>query len=394
MPMASSTYDGKRTSIESVSYRLERLPLVAYLFNNDIIAFEERPIDATWQYTRVIPKKLTGFDPLSGFVFVPSRSFITGFLSGQAHYTSQVQFAASPAWLAYEVLYAIHDFLHSWTMSQAYLRYQRDLSDLTAPYSRNLLLGLLSISEVAATVGLDYWYLSHFTNPHHPEIKCLSTHYRAGDCLTIDNLVQHKCFFYLLLSQYLPYLDLPMTRSSINATWFPKEQRQADLFVKLMKAWTDYCYGTLPSPHTPPDQMIRSRISEFATLICDKLWDATHNHDFGCFNEQGVTEKERSWHDAIPPTQTDYRFFNIHSNPDWLSLDFLSSSGTISNRQYGYAVAQYIVSFDKVSCREFSADDFKSIVVSRNIGKLKEWKHNQVPIGRDISSRKTLIFPN
>ena len=279
-------------------------------------------------------------------------------------------------------------------MSEAYNQYQQEFSDLTEPNARNLLLACLCISEVAATVALDYWYMSHFFDDTHPEIKCLATRYKTGESAEIDSIVQNKRFFELLLPHFSTQSDPTSKTRCIDAAWFPKEQRQAALFAKIMKAWSDYRYGALPSPQSRLDPLLSSQISDFAILIRDKLWDATHEKEFGCFDVQSAHEKDRSWLSSSQTLFADYRFYNLHSNPDWLSLQFLTSDGTMSNRQYGYAVAQYIVSFDKASCRELSGCDFKSIVANRDIQQLRKWQCNQAPIASEISKRQTLIFPN
>jgi hypothetical protein len=89
------------------------VPVVASALRN-MSHFVLRPVDARWNYSGAIPKNLTGFNPLTFRVYLPEISFIAAYL-GKGKCDEPLR----PAWLDYELLYAVHDYIHVRVMEEA-----------------------------------------------------------------------------------------------------------------------------------------------------------------------------------------------------------------------------------------------------------------------------------
>ena len=392
--VASSDIARHESTLHCVATSLRDVPLIRYLYSNDLIPIEERPIDANWQYSGAIAKKLSGFDPLSGHVFIPSSCLLKHFLSANADYSPFSRISNAKAWLEYEVLYAIHDYFHAWVMQQAYSCFRRELSDYTDPDSRRLMLGCLSVSEVAATVGLDYWYVSrilrHFPHPK----RCLATRYKTGQFSDQDALVQDITYFDKILTLYFQRLFLLPDVNTIPISWYAKEKRQASLFVETMKTWTDFCFGPTTQCATQDLVSTQQLLSEFSESIRNQLWNATRNSEFSCFGTTNGFDNIPHHKGSFFVQPIDFRFYNIHAHEHWSKLGFVAEPKKLSRRQYGYALAQYIVSFNMSQCEQLTEREFIALVDNRDLKEVEQWCDNRDPIDCTISQRQAMIFPN
>jgi hypothetical protein len=140
---------------------LLRLPLVREMLLDDRVPKRARAVDRRWTYERAIPISVVGFNPYTDAVYYASRSAFARWLrdpAGSARDHNEGDF------LVHEVFFAVHDYLHVWTaqllrelapehrLGRGPLA-ERDLESLAF---------LHLVTEAAATVGLDYWYLSTF----------------------------------------------------------------------------------------------------------------------------------------------------------------------------------------------------------------------------------------
>ncbi|QRN95894.1 hypothetical protein JRI60_43770 [Archangium violaceum] len=140
---------------------LLRLPLVRRMLSDPLVRFVPRAIDQRWYYERIVPVTLAGFNPFHRTLFFANNSALSRWLADP--YGSARDYNEGDH-LVREVLFAKHDYLHCWSAAviaelAPWLRFE------TGPILRDNLEDFVFcqlLTEAAATVGLDYWYLSTF----------------------------------------------------------------------------------------------------------------------------------------------------------------------------------------------------------------------------------------
>ncbi|MFY0572820.1 hypothetical protein ACN28E_54570 [Archangium lansingense] len=140
---------------------LLQLPLVRRMLSDPLVRLVPRAIDQRWHYERIAPVTLTGFNPFHRSVFYASHSALSRWLDEP--YGSARDYNEGDH-LVREVLFAVHDYLHCWSAAAIAVLAPRVRFD-TGPILRDNLEDFVFchlLTEVAATVGLDYWYLSTF----------------------------------------------------------------------------------------------------------------------------------------------------------------------------------------------------------------------------------------
>lgn len=146
---------------EPHSESLARLPLVRRMLSDPLVRFAPRAIDQRWHYERIVPVTLAGFNPFLRTLFYASNSALSRWLADP--YGSARDYNEGDH-LIREVLAAVHDYLHCWSAAAITLLVPR-VRFATGPILRGNLEDFVFchlLTEVAATVGLDYWYLSTF----------------------------------------------------------------------------------------------------------------------------------------------------------------------------------------------------------------------------------------
>ncbi len=118
-----------------------------------------RPIDASWSYIGAVRRFQHGFNPFGGKLYVSHNSELFSAMTRKR----MPEGRGSRRRLATESLFLVHDYLHLWSMMEAdaFMRETlgKGLESLNSPHSADELALLLILSEVVATVGLDYWTL-------------------------------------------------------------------------------------------------------------------------------------------------------------------------------------------------------------------------------------------
>jgi hypothetical protein len=138
---------------------LLRIPLVRTMLEDPCVEFRTRSLDQGWKYQRAVPAPLTGFNPSLGAIFVAARSRLSTWLADPKQSARPLNQGDE---LVLEVLFAVHDYLHVW----AYRAIRDACPELrfgSAACSASELETRVFchlVTEAAATVGLDYWYLS------------------------------------------------------------------------------------------------------------------------------------------------------------------------------------------------------------------------------------------
>jgi len=157
MPSASLSPVPSEPHLES----LARLPLVRQMLSDPLVRFMPRAIDQRWYYERIVPVTLAGFNPFHRTLFYASNSALSRWLADP--YGSARDYNEGDN-LVREVLFAVHDYLHCWSAAAIAVLAPWVRFDTGPILSGNIedFVFCHLLTEAAATVGLDYWYLSTF----------------------------------------------------------------------------------------------------------------------------------------------------------------------------------------------------------------------------------------
>jgi len=130
-----------------------------HVFLDDCVRLQRRAIDARWHYSDEVQENLTGFNPLRSTVYVARHSYLDAWLSHRAE--SVRRYNPPSNRLIHEALFLVHDYLHVWAFN-----WLRKLAPAMRvgekPITRNTIEDFVFchlVTEAAATVGLDYWYM-------------------------------------------------------------------------------------------------------------------------------------------------------------------------------------------------------------------------------------------
>ncbi len=137
---------------------LLRIPLVRAAFSHPTLAPKPRAVDLRWHYEGVVPRGLSGFVPLGGDVYYGRHSRTADWLARPA---ASARAFNEDDHLAREVLFCVHDHLHAWALSAVEdVAPEMVIRPGLRERDREALAFVHLATEAAATVGLDYWYLS------------------------------------------------------------------------------------------------------------------------------------------------------------------------------------------------------------------------------------------
>jgi hypothetical protein len=355
------------------------VPVVASALRN-MSHFVLRPVDARWNYSGAIPKNLTGFNPLTFRVYLPEISFIAAYL-GKGKCDEPLR----PAWLDYELLYAVHDYIHVRVMEEAAAFFPSHLLDPDHRGARRLLLYCLCLSEVAATVGLDYWYLSRADM-----IKPLTTSYRANKSKSaLDKSVLNKDFFRMVARLYLPpevEFGKPALNNLLASEWWPRETRQARRFVSLMSE------SLQVSDKNQPQEDL-GYLTRFADFINDWVWELFVDGNLSLLDPT-ANNVENPFYDYF--NKVDRRFdprnTNIRSRASLFSI-VDGVTPPIDRVEFSYYAAQIIsgLSWSSVS---LTHSEFENIVSDADVQRLRELCKLGTFVGEEANPVDMLIFPN
>lgn len=138
---------------------LLNVPLVRQFLGDPHVRICVRGVDHRWVYDEYLKGSLSGFNPFTSRVYVPAHSAVRDFL--QAPEQSGRDFNANDL-LVNELFFAVHDYLHIWSFHAIHhlapeMGFGR--TPITDQNFEDLVFCHL-LTEAAATVGVDYWYLS------------------------------------------------------------------------------------------------------------------------------------------------------------------------------------------------------------------------------------------
>lgn len=340
---------------------LLRIPLVREMLLDREFSLKPRRIDQNWFYQKAIPNPVCGFSPYRSEIFYPSVSCMADWLEDPS--------ASARNWnvsdrLWREVLFSVHDYLHAWAA--------RTIQSLRpgagfghAPIEKGNLEDFVFyhlLTEAAAVVGLDYWYLGtvdvNAICDLGTRLENLTVNYRESDLkeyhrFNPDLRVQKPEFFSTIAQFYcsgeLEGFDVvDMKRSPKLAAWIGHELRYGACQRQYTRSWFAYMSAqkieltaeALSAPVKCGKAWQKKLMRELGDLLWRKIkhgesipleaapkypWDAPKNKspDFRFINLNALDDSELDQINAeeISATSFEFLFYQWLSRHDFESFD-------------------------------------------------------------------------
>lgn len=335
---------------------LLRIPLVAQMFADPGVAIVVRGLDSRWAYSGIVESRVDGFNPFHGAVFVGRESHVARWLPHRAGSARPFNRKDS---LVGELLFAVHDYLHIWCYRWI-AQLWPELGFGTAPVSRANFEDMVFchlLSEAAATVGLDYWYLAcvrlddvvplgstregltaSYCQAHEPEYRRFNP----------DLDVQSPTFFKLMARFYCDgvfpgFSAGDMELSPVLRRWLVHELSYGELQRRYCREWFSYLSGGAirrrESGLTRPVGGSRLRQRRLASQIGELLWHKVKKDD-PCLPGHRFDD-DALWR---PPAAAPrlYQFVNLNRD----GLPDKEAAAALPSNSFRYLLHQYIAGFD------------------------------------------------
>jgi hypothetical protein len=335
---------------------LLHIPLVSQLIDDPSVRIAIRGVDSWWTYAGVVDRRVDGFNPFQGVVFAGRHSHLAEWLP---HRRGSARKFNHDDRLVNEVLFAVHDYLHVW----AYRWIARLWPELGFGYAQigpdnfEDMVFCHLLSEAAATVGLDYWYLScenlNKAAPIGTAKKGLTVSYREdllGEyrmfCPGLE--IQHSSFFETIANFYCTgsfpgFSAEDMQLSPSLRGWLVHELEYGKLQRQYCREWFSYLsggrirlspsrLGRALSDASPKHEAL---MRELGAL----LWAKVKNGDTA---DSGFRfDPDRVW-SAGAPREMRFQFLNLNQ----VGLPNTRRLAKISGRSATFLIHQYIAQLD------------------------------------------------
>lgn len=332
---------------------LLNIPFIRQVFCDLSFRFVERSTDVNWTYNRNLPIALTGFNPFEFTFFYGQDSCFAAWLGNPFGSARELN---DNDLLVKEVLFMGHDYLHAWSYSAI---------DRLFP-SLRLLHGAITaetfedyvfchlVTESAATVGLDYWFLcQHSVNEFCPigsNMGALTVGYREARLpeyrrFCPDLEVQTPDFFHTIANFYctgeFPGFDADdLRRSPQLLSWLRHELSYGETQRKLTRRWLAYLAAepialdeqALAAPIATDTPLRRQIIEELAPL----LWAKVKNEGPRLDLERPATPPARHAPLDRPP---DFRYVNLGRIPE---PEWTRSTQPLSDENFKFFLYQFL----------------------------------------------------
>ena len=337
-----------------------------------------RGVDARWHYQERLATRLDGFNPFHGGAFLGSHSRLLRWLPHRRG--SARPFNEGDA-LVSEVLFAAHDYLHSWTC-QWIARLRPELGFGWRPITAENLDDMLFchlLGEAVATVGLDYWYLSTVELGEEVPIGTLqrgltvSYRERLRDEYRRFNprlAVQHPSFLGVLTRFYCDGILGGFDRRDLRASpalegWLAHELHYGELQRSHGRAWFAYlsaedlrpslAEGAAPVAHGAPWKR------RLVTQLAERLWAKVKEGD-PC--RPGIAlDRETLW--TAPESKLpDFRFLNLNRCEE----PSPALARRLSEPSFSCLMRQYVARFDVATFPVEALGVFNLVREERDLG--------------------------
>ncbi|WP_244923754.1 hypothetical protein [Enhygromyxa salina] len=310
---------------------LLNIPLVRHMLGDPAIPLVERAIDRRWSYEGLVPGSVAGFNPLRAELYYGARSRLASWLEapeGDARALNDRDL------LVNEVLFAVHDHLHGWARL-ALDAFAPELDFGVGRLAREDLerwTFCLLLTEAAATVGLDYWFLSQVELcelvPIGTAVRNLTTSYRQihrRELHRFDATLDpsEPGFFGHLAEFYCtgewPGLSVEALRTSpVLRRWLEHELSYGATQRSHTRAWLlallgEVAYGDDLAAPVACDQRWQRRL---IAQLQEALWHKVHGHEARAWPRRH--DPDASW-SAPSCSWPDFRFSNLNAATEVLA---------------------------------------------------------------------------
>lgn len=375
---------GKRLHPESLLH----IPLVSQMLSDRAIALAPRAVDDGWRSAGDIPISVGGFNPLAGRVFYASRSSFARWLRAPQASARPLNREDS---LLYTVLFAVHDYLHAWAY-RAISELAPELGFGRVPLDADNFEAFVYchiLSETAATVGLDYWYLStvdlNEVCPIGTTMTGLTVSYREADLPEYQRFnsrfrVQDRRFFERLHRFYCDghfrgfNID-DLQQSPLLWRWLEHELRYGETQRRYCRMWFSYlAHGECSLPLSALNAPVRSsaRLKRLGAELGELLWEKVK---LGKTRRFSRAEPFR-W--TAPRTaRPDFRFLNA-SRVDVDELVALEQEGFVPGEaSFKHWLCQYASRFEHARFDEALAGTLDLLIQTRSFALVRSMFRGQ-----------------
>jgi hypothetical protein len=308
---------------------LLRLPLVQQLLTDPANTLMPRALDQNWFYQKAISDPVHGFHPYHSTVYYPAISCFAEWLKNP--YASARDTNTDDR-LIREVLFSTHDYLHGWAV-RAIRELLPDLGFGTAPITNKNIEAMVFchlLTEAAAVVGLDYWYLATIdvndVCPIGTMINFVTVTYHENDLPEYRRFhpkldVQAPDFFEKIAVFYctgeFEGFDLTDLKQSPKLMkWITHELRYGACQRDYTRQW--FAHISADAIRHTPEQL-------HAEVECSKKWQKQLMRDLGALLWEKVKKDKMHKFAAIAPNKAwstpkgkrqDFRFLNLNTVPE------------------------------------------------------------------------------
>lgn len=298
---------------------LLQIPLVRSVLADPSFRIQRRAIDANWFYAKKIPVCLSGFNPFEAAFFYAQRSAFAEWL---ANPPASARDLNENDFLAREVMFMVHDYLHAWT----YQMVDRLWPDLglfggeIPPGKFEDFVFVHLLSEAVATMGLDYWYLCvRGINSYCPigtTVGALTVSYRENLLPEYRRfqpglVVQDPSFFHQLAEFYCDgtwngFDVSDLKRSPILYRWLEHELEYGTTQRRITRAWLSYLQGK-PDPGDDSPVAAHCHHALLIEQVGQSLWRLIKEGQ----NDMGAEPWKRGTPNHRKNAPSDFRFLNL-----------------------------------------------------------------------------------
>lgn len=305
---------------------LLRVPLVRQMMTDENFGFIPRAVDNHWVYNQVIPIRVAGFNPFLNGAFFARKSALACWLPAP---WKSARLLNQDDELVYEVLFAIHDYLHFWC-ARAICSLRPELGFGTKPVTKKNFEDFVFchlVTEAAATAGLDYWHLGTLDLNDLCDIgtarKNLTVPYRVEDEPEYARFnpgftAQRPEFFEWLVDLYLSgnpkgFGTIAMHDSPKIKRWLDKETVYGKSQRMYSRGWISYLSGgTVRCSEKELSKAVGSGESWKRALIREigaRLWAKVKKNEE--WESAGKFDPKEIWHSSLKQP-LDLRYLNLN----------------------------------------------------------------------------------
>jgi len=357
---------------------LLNIPLLAQMLDDPGFAIVRRGIDSRWSYEDCISTRVEGFNPLRAAAFIGTHSHFDRWLPHR--HGSARRFNRDDG-LVSEALFVVHDYLHAWAYRWiAELR--PELAFGRRPITRRNLDAMAFchlLSEAAATVGLDYWYLSVVDLAREVPIgtlqRGLTVSYREGWSGEYRRFnpgleVQHPSFFARLARFYCDGVFQGFSAQDLRASpaidaWIAHELNYGRLQRRYCRQWLCHLSAeTLNLSEAEQDAPIPCEAGwqrRLADALGERLWAKVKDGEMCA--PPGRPDPQGTW-TAPPGRAPDFRFVNLNRHGRLAP----AAVKAMPEDSFDYLMRQYVSRFDFAAFPPAAMGVFKMIREDRDFG--------------------------